>query len=227
MPFYAVKVGRKPGIYTTWPEAEAQVKGFSGAQHAKFATRNEAYSFIGATPSITTSVVTVRPKTQEEIKQSMIERETETSYQIWTDGSYKEGEGMAYAYVIADEDTIIYEGGGWFDELPHSSNHAELIAVIEALRTFNEMCGPILESFTLFSDSEFVVKTLTEWGPSRKNNKAWEGKSYVPEFKNLLWFLGLWRKKVPARIVHVRGHQGVGYNDYVDQLATEYRTGIR
>lgn len=28
--FYAVRVGRKPGIYTTWAEAEAQVKGFVG-----------------------------------------------------------------------------------------------------------------------------------------------------------------------------------------------------
>jgi viroplasmin and RNaseH domain-containing protein len=28
--FYAVRVGRNPGIYTTWAEAEAQVKGFVG-----------------------------------------------------------------------------------------------------------------------------------------------------------------------------------------------------
>jgi hypothetical protein len=28
--FYAVSAGHKPGIYTTWAEAEQQVKGFSG-----------------------------------------------------------------------------------------------------------------------------------------------------------------------------------------------------
>lgn len=28
--FYAVHAGRKPGVYTTWSEAEAQVKGFTG-----------------------------------------------------------------------------------------------------------------------------------------------------------------------------------------------------
>lgn len=28
--FYAVHTGRKPGVYTTWSEAEAQVEGFTG-----------------------------------------------------------------------------------------------------------------------------------------------------------------------------------------------------
>ena len=29
--FYAVKKGRKPGIYQTWNEAKSQVSGFKGA----------------------------------------------------------------------------------------------------------------------------------------------------------------------------------------------------
>ncbi len=34
--FYVVWVGRKPGVYSTWAECEAQVKGFPGAKYKAF-----------------------------------------------------------------------------------------------------------------------------------------------------------------------------------------------
>ncbi|XP_050082227.1 ribonuclease H1 [Anopheles aquasalis] len=46
MPFYAVAKGRAVGIYKTWPECEAQVKGFTGARYKKFSTQTEATEFI-------------------------------------------------------------------------------------------------------------------------------------------------------------------------------------
>ena len=46
MKFYSVKVGRKPGVYTTWKECEENVKGFSGAIFKSFGTRDDALSFI-------------------------------------------------------------------------------------------------------------------------------------------------------------------------------------
>jgi len=39
---YVVWVGRAPGLYATWPEAEAQVKGFPGAKFKGFESRAEA-----------------------------------------------------------------------------------------------------------------------------------------------------------------------------------------
>ena len=43
---YAVKKGRVPGIYETWEEANEQIKGFSGATHASFKTREEATEYM-------------------------------------------------------------------------------------------------------------------------------------------------------------------------------------
>ena len=40
--YYVVWKGRKTGIFTSWPEAEAQVKGFTGAQYKSFASLDEA-----------------------------------------------------------------------------------------------------------------------------------------------------------------------------------------
>ena len=43
---YAVRVGRIPGIYATWAECEAQVKGFKGAKFKGFTSQAEAAEFI-------------------------------------------------------------------------------------------------------------------------------------------------------------------------------------
>lgn len=43
--FYAVQVGKKPGIYKTWAECEEQTKGFNGAIFKKFITFKEARLF--------------------------------------------------------------------------------------------------------------------------------------------------------------------------------------
>jgi ribonuclease HI len=45
--FYAVKSGRKPGIYRDWIECEKQVKGFRGAIYKSFKTLKDAHIFIG------------------------------------------------------------------------------------------------------------------------------------------------------------------------------------
>ncbi len=39
---YVVWKGRKTGIFSSWPEAEAQVKGFAGAEYKAFDTLSEA-----------------------------------------------------------------------------------------------------------------------------------------------------------------------------------------
>ena len=51
MGYYAVKSGRKVGVFLTWSECEEQVKGFKGAEYKKFNTLNEAENFVGITSS--------------------------------------------------------------------------------------------------------------------------------------------------------------------------------
>ena len=44
--YYAVKVGKNPGIYQTWVQAEEQIKGFSGADFKSFKSLKEAENYI-------------------------------------------------------------------------------------------------------------------------------------------------------------------------------------
>jgi ribonuclease HI len=45
--YYAVAVGRNPGIYTTWEQCEAQVSEYPGMKHKSFKTRQEAVNWLG------------------------------------------------------------------------------------------------------------------------------------------------------------------------------------
>ena len=63
--YYAVKVGFKPGIYTTWSECSCQVNGFPGAEYKSFTTREEAEAYLGiefAQLPQPTSLKTIEPK---------------------------------------------------------------------------------------------------------------------------------------------------------------------
>jgi viroplasmin and RNaseH domain-containing protein len=43
--FWAVAIGRKPGIYLTWPECQEQVSGYPMAQFAAFETMDKAVEY--------------------------------------------------------------------------------------------------------------------------------------------------------------------------------------
>ena len=40
--FYAVRKGRKTGVFATWALCQEQIKGFSGAEYKSFTTKEEA-----------------------------------------------------------------------------------------------------------------------------------------------------------------------------------------
>jgi ribonuclease HI len=46
--FYAVAVGREPGVYTDWDEASVAIKGWKAPRYKRFGTREEALEFIRA-----------------------------------------------------------------------------------------------------------------------------------------------------------------------------------
>ena len=48
MNFYAVRKGKKPGIYMTWSECKDQVHGHKGAEFKKFTNKDDALAYIKA-----------------------------------------------------------------------------------------------------------------------------------------------------------------------------------
>jgi ribonuclease HI len=94
-----------------------------------------------------------------------------------------------------------------------TNNRMELMAALEALRALNTSC-----QVTLFTDSEYLKKGVTEWMPAWKR-RNWRRKG------GKLANVDLWMKldeEIGRHQIHwrwVRGHAGNIFNERVDQLA--------
>jgi ribonuclease HI len=97
----------------------------------------------------------------------------------------------------------------------------ELIAAIKGLEALNEPC-----SVELFSDSEYLVKAMTQGWVDRWKSKGWRRKKNRMAANHDLW------KKLDAMCqIHlvgfqwVKGHANIKENERCDQLATQARQG--
>lgn len=85
MKFYAVRVGRETGIFTTWDECQKNVLGFQGAIFKSFATEELANDFLTADiETLTTKKAKKAPKN----KQPKIEIEITARSYTFVDGSF-------------------------------------------------------------------------------------------------------------------------------------------
>ena len=58
--YYAVRRGRKTGIYTSWSDCQSQIHGFSGAEYKSFSSREEAEEYLGAEVAPPQQVLSLR-----------------------------------------------------------------------------------------------------------------------------------------------------------------------
>ncbi len=87
--FYAVRKGRKTGIFSSWSECKEQVTGFAGAIYKKFPTRQAAEDFL--------NIGQEKPQTDD--------------YFAYVDGSYHEGR-YSWAFAIYHHGKCIAEKKG-------------------------------------------------------------------------------------------------------------------
>lgn len=198
MPFYAVRKGRIPGIYLTWKECEAQVKGYPYPSYRKFDTLEEAENFIG------------------EVKQKKIalNDDEDEILEVWCDGSAKLGVSAGCGIVIVRGDEVIEELAYPLEE-PYTNSHGEVQGAIRGM-VLAVLLAKENEKIVVNSDSEFVVKTLNVWGPKRgKNLEKWDGYKYAEDF-----ILGInYMQKYDIKVKHVPAHVGLRYNEMADALS--------
>ena len=124
--FYAVKNGRVPGVYNSWPECEAQVKGFSGATYQSFSSYRDAALFAGIELSQEEPGPEASGKTEtvEEIK---LKADSPTGCYAFVDGSFNSETGV-YGYggflMEANGKKHILQGSGDDPELASMRNVA-------------------------------------------------------------------------------------------------------
>lgn len=213
--FYAIAAGHRPGIYTNWPEAQAQVNGFPGAVYKGFPTRAEAEAFLrspsyqpGAgrpsarprTPAASAPVTGTAPKSGE--------------VTIYTDGGAINNPGPGGYGVVQ-----IYQGeerersGGY---RLTTNNRMELMATIVALRELEYRDKPV----TLYSDSSYVVNGINKGWARGWRQRGWIKSDRQPAINPDLWseLLDL-VAGLTVTFKWVKGHSGNPFNERCDQLA--------
>lgn len=217
---YAVRIGRIPGIYGTWTECEAQVKGFSGAIYKSFPTKSQAVNFIGnmtpsnvsRTPSnvhMTPSSVHMTPSSVPSVDNNSSNR---NDINIWTDGSFRNGTA---GYAVLDGQRVVHYG----PVSPATNNRGELTAILRACQLYRNS--------VIHSDSQYSIRTLTEWMPSwirryGEDPLKWRTSTGgVVANIDLLVEISKYLKDVS--FVHVKAHSGIEENEIVDHWANEGR----
>ena len=124
-------------------------------------------------------------------------------YTIYTDGSCLKNPGGSggYAAVIFRDDELIEELSG--GEAITTSNRMEIMAAIVELRAVREP-----SVVTLYSDSQYLIKTLTQGWKRMKNLDLWTRLDQAAKPHRISW---QW----------IRGHHGNPGNVRADALASQ------
>lgn len=218
--WYAVKTGTTPGIYTSWPETEAQVKGYPGARYKGFGSEEEARRWLTDDSQESPSARAKKPRQKSTVGcHSMAETRPSRGADeiiIYTDGGAIGNPGPGgYGVVISAQGLEKELSGGY--ELT-TNNRMELMACIVALEALKGRGLPV----TLYSDSSYVVNGMTRGWAKKWQKNGWRKADKKPVINRDLWekLLEL-AKKHQVVFRWVKGHAGNPLNERCDRLAVQ------
>ena len=188
--FYAVRKGKKVGIYNTWNECKQQVNGFSGAEYKSFTTLDEAKEYVEGIKAI-------------EFKN------LESSVEAYVDGSYEHCIRAFGSGVVILKNNVVektYSIKGQDESLVSMRNVA---GEIEAAKIAMAYCiSNEIKNLTLYFDYEGIEKwCMGIWKANKEGTIAY--KKFYDSIKDTL----------NVKFVKVKAHSGDKYNEEADKLA--------
>lgn len=221
--YYAVRKGKKPGIYLTWPECKKQVDGFANARYKSFTSRVEAEKFLTGTDSYNSKKSSPKKVT----KASNI---NDFDVVIYTDGGSRNhgnvkgghvrtDDKAAWAYHISNNGQT-YEGTA--GELGATNNRMEIMALIQSIIRLNDL--KINQQNAIFVlDSQYVLNAITKnW------LNGWKRRGFKKADGGALANVELWKQldqllpTVPKKTFEwTKGHATNVGNNRVDELLNE------
>jgi ribonuclease HI len=140
---------------------------------------------------------------------------------IYTDGACSGNPGPGgWGVVVYFADGSVHEMG---DADPHTTNNRmEMEAAIAALKFFKEFGQT--EPIELYTDSEYVLKGITEWIKGWKR-KDWKNSKGKPVENQEIWRRMDSLNTPTVKWRYVRGHSGDEGNDRCDEIARTFALG--
>ncbi len=193
--FYAVKNGRRVGIFNSWEECREQVEGYSGAEYKSFKNEADARTYMGVNEQLSL------------FEDAHMADNTAVAY---TDGSYNADTGeFSYGAVIFAHGRETRISEKFFD--PNMSSMRNVAGEIKGAEAVMRFClNNNVAELDLYYDYEGVEKWCTG---------AWKAnKSGTIAYRN---FYESIRNRLSVSFNKVKGHSGDTYNDLADSLAKE------
>lgn len=196
--YYAVRVGRVPGVYTVWSECQENINGYPGAIYKSFSTKEEAERFINNDNNASI----------DESEEAIARVYSNSEAIAYVDGCYNDIKGE-YAYGVV----MFYEGRELhFAEKFSNKGMVEMCNVageIEGAKRAMKFClENQINSIDIIYDYEGIEKWCT--GAWRTN------KIGTQEYKK---YYNRINKTTHVNFVKVKSHSGNKYNELADQLA--------
>ena len=199
--FYAVKQGRKPGVYDTWAQCEEQIKGFSGAKYKKFTSLKEAEIFAG--------IFDDKNNMDKDMEFEKVREERDTLY-AYVDGSFNNKEKVAgYGLVLVKNDQVIFKDLGAFRSMEMN----------ESKNVFGEIRGALKAvELAIANDFKEITIVYDYMGIECWAKDRWKAnKMLTKDYKE---FMQKYMKKIDIKFKKVKAHSGEDkYNDMADLLA--------
>jgi len=234
---YAVKKGRKPGVYSTWPECFAQVHGFSGAVYKGFFSQPEAEQFVSAEdhkptqePGEATQAILFSGDREAlaRKKRTLVASKggpppvsdalEPTGIVLYTDGGCLGNPGPGgYGVILVDGPNRTELSGGFRRT---TNNRMELTACIVGLQALEKP-----SSVAVYTDSRYLANSIEKgWAKRWRANRWRRGDETVPN-------ADLWKTMLELCEKHrvsfhwVKGHAGHTENERCDQLSVQSSQG--
>lgn len=192
--YYAVKRGRKVGIYTSWDECRKQVEGFSGAVYKSFAEYEAAVRYVQG---------------EQKQKESQ-QKDSDKEYGVYAyiDGSYDDSKKVYGSAILlfVDGEKIIHKFADNKLELANLRNVAGEIEAAKYVMQYAYDNG--IKQIKIYYD----YAGIEMW--AKKNWKA--NLDYTREYVD---FYDKIEKNVDITFCKVKAHTGDKYNEEVDILA--------
>lgn len=195
---YAVKKGRNIGIFRTWAECSAAVKGYSGAQYRGFSTMDEAEQYLYGTKA---DVAEDRLEKEEDCQEGQVV--------AYVDGSFDDEVGR-YGFgcvILLPNGEIVRKSGSGNDPDAMSSRNVA-----------GEILGAVCAVKWCASNGHKALKICYDYmGIEMWATREWKAKKKLTmEYAGLMEEYG---KKINISFKKVAAHTGDKYNEEADRLA--------